>query len=213
MKVVAHSLAIAATLLPLSLMAPAKADTTQARCDIYPLGEDRATAVVPCTFSQNQGYVTITLEDGTTYELTPAADRPAAYTDQDGNNVFREDDLGEAGLIYRFATESIYVYWNATVEDSSAPRQGSGNVPCSAYQPTYDSLCAITVTYGGPGNSSMALTAPDGYEYMLTYYDNQIHSPDPNVQISVNVSNGQYYVDINDGEFFILDETIVTGID
>lgn len=71
--------------------------------------------MVPCTFSQRQGYVTIVLEDGTTYELTPSPTEAATYTDQDGQGATMEDGLGSEGLIYRLADESIFVYWDPTI--------------------------------------------------------------------------------------------------
>ena len=45
------------------------ADWTDARCDIYPRSEDKASAMIPCTFGQRQGAVTITREDGITHNL------------------------------------------------------------------------------------------------------------------------------------------------
>ena len=45
----------------------AAADSTEARCDIYPKGEDHASAMIPCTFGQRQGNVTITRSDGITH--------------------------------------------------------------------------------------------------------------------------------------------------
>lgn len=50
----------------------AKADSIQSRCDIYPKGEDKASKVVNCIFSQRQGFITITREDGVTYDLEPS---------------------------------------------------------------------------------------------------------------------------------------------
>ena len=46
-------------------LSPTAADWVDARCDIYPTGSDRLEEMVPCTFSQRQGFVGITLEDGT----------------------------------------------------------------------------------------------------------------------------------------------------
>jgi hypothetical protein len=40
--------AIASATIPFA----ANADTVDARCDLYPSGEDQASTVVPCTFSQ-----------------------------------------------------------------------------------------------------------------------------------------------------------------
>jgi hypothetical protein len=48
---------------------PSAADSTQARCEIYPKGSDKLETMVPCTFGQRQGYITITREDGVAYDL------------------------------------------------------------------------------------------------------------------------------------------------
>lgn len=90
----------------------ARADSTEARCDIYPAGEDHTDEMIRCIFSQRQGYITITRDDGVVYDLEPEGDTPGNFRDQHGNRVYRQDDLGDQGLIFRFPDESVYVYWN-----------------------------------------------------------------------------------------------------
>lgn len=48
---------------------PGAADWTDARCDIYSKGSDNAGKMIPCTFGQRQGFVTITRKDGVTHEF------------------------------------------------------------------------------------------------------------------------------------------------
>lgn len=88
------------------------ADSTDAACEIYPRGEDHTDVLIPCTFSQRQGYVTITRDDGVIHDLSPVGDAPGNFTDQDGREVYRQSGLGDQGLIFRFPEESVYVYWN-----------------------------------------------------------------------------------------------------
>ncbi|MGF1497963.1 MAG: SH3 domain-containing protein [Elainellaceae cyanobacterium] len=102
-----------------TLALPARADSVSARCDIYPIGEDYASASVPCTFSQQQGYIYIDRQDGVSYQLSPVGSTPGNFVDQYGNAAYRQAGLGDAGQIYRLANESVYVYWNSGV--SSAP--------------------------------------------------------------------------------------------
>ncbi|MEH1848598.1 MAG: hypothetical protein V7L25_27435 [Nostoc sp.] len=111
-------LAIASLSFPISV----KADTVNARCDVFPKGEDRATSSGPCTFSQRQGAVSIELENGRRYDLLPEGNRPGNYRDQNGDAAYRQAGLGDKGQIYRLATESIFVYW-----DTAYNRQNSGN--------------------------------------------------------------------------------------
>ncbi|MEH1811167.1 MAG: hypothetical protein V7K26_04245 [Nostoc sp.] len=115
-------LAVALAIASLSFPVSVKADTVNARCDVFPKGEDRATSSGPCTFSQRQGAVSIQLENGNSYDLLPSGNRPGNYRDQNGDAVYRQAGLGDRGQIYRLATESIFVYW-----DTSANRQNSDN--------------------------------------------------------------------------------------
>ena len=106
---------------------PSAADSTQARCEIYPKGSDKLEKMVPCTFGQRQGYITITREDGVSYDLSPVGDTPGNFRDQDGNAVYRQSGLGEAGLIFRFPKESLFVWWDnaastpAAADNATAP--------------------------------------------------------------------------------------------
>lgn len=88
------------------------ADWTEARCDIYPRGEDKISKMIPCTFGQRQGNVTITREDGVTHDLSAVGDAPGNFVDQHGNPAYRQAGLGDQGLIFRFEDESVFVYWN-----------------------------------------------------------------------------------------------------
>jgi hypothetical protein len=90
----------------------ASADTVNARCDIYPAGGDTASASLPCTFSQRQGYIHIQRQDGVGYQLTPVGDRPGNYVDQRGEAAYRNAGLGERGQIYRLKDETVLVYWD-----------------------------------------------------------------------------------------------------
>jgi hypothetical protein len=106
---------------------PSAADSTQARCEIYPKGSDKMEKMVSCTFGQRQGYITITREDGVTYDLSPVGDTPGNFRDQHGHAVHRQSGLGEAGLIFRFPKESLFVYWDnaasspAAADNATAP--------------------------------------------------------------------------------------------
>lgn len=121
-KSVNPHLAVAVAIACLGFTVPVKADTVNARCEVFPKGEERATSSGSCTFSQRQGAVGIQLENGLRYDLTPVGSQPGNYRDRNGRPAYRQAGLGERGQIYRLATESVFVYWN------TAPnRQNSGN--------------------------------------------------------------------------------------
>jgi len=112
---------IPAVLVGLALAGAARADTVDARCDIHPGGQSRASVSVPCTFSQRQGHVAIQLADGTRHELSPRGDQPGTYVDGKGRPAYRNKGLGSRGQIYRLADQSIYVYWDASGAQAAKP--------------------------------------------------------------------------------------------
>ncbi|MDH5209782.1 MAG: PliI family lysozyme inhibitor of I-type lysozyme [Burkholderiaceae bacterium] len=122
-----------AVLVAVSAGGTARADTVQARCDIFPKGEDKATAVLPCAFSQRQGYVSIERSDGVRYELAPKGDRPGNYLDARGRPAYRQRGLGKLGLIFRLADESVFVYWDTTgLPNANGSPSAPGAVPAAA---------------------------------------------------------------------------------
>jgi Periplasmic lysozyme inhibitor of I-type lysozyme len=112
MKALSLSLpATAAALLLLGNLGAARADTVNARCDIYPKGSDTASKVVACNFSQRQGHVAIDRADGVRHELSPQG-AAGNYIDENGRKAIRSKGLGTKGQIFRLAKESIFVYWD-----------------------------------------------------------------------------------------------------
>ena len=105
------------------------ADSTDARCDVYPRGSDHTDKMIPCVFSQRQGAVTIKRADGVTHELAPVGDAPGNYRDQHGRPAYRQSGLGTAGLIFRFEDESVYVYWDNSALNPS--EQDNATAPFS----------------------------------------------------------------------------------
>lgn len=93
----------------------ALADSTDAACVIYPAGSDHSDVMIPCTFGQRQGYITISRSDGVTHDLSPVGDKPGNFRDQNGGTVYRESGLGDQGQIFRLPKESVYVYWNTAM--------------------------------------------------------------------------------------------------
>lgn len=104
-----------------------KADTVDARCDIYPAGQDRATSSGPCTYSQRQGVVGIQLQGGQRYDLEPVENQPENYIDQNGQPASRDNaGLGDRGVIFRLSNESIFVYWDPAPYGQTSGGQTSG---------------------------------------------------------------------------------------
>jgi hypothetical protein len=66
----------------------ARADSTEAMCEVRKDGDTKKKASGPCSFSQRQGYVDIDLRNGVTYSLRPGK-KADHYKDQKGKNVVR----------------------------------------------------------------------------------------------------------------------------
>ena len=180
---------LAGTILLLVFAATlAFADSTKARCDIYPAGSDHADLMIGCIFSQRQGYVTITRDDGVTHELMPVGDQPGNYHDQHGNPVTRENDLRDQGLIFRLPTESIYVYWNTaalepvadednpTAPFSTADYDATSLLRCRAVGETESVNCPAGILRMGGGQASIVVQSPAGEQFTINFMSDYINA-------------------------------------
>ena len=180
---------ISGTALLLVLAAtPSFADSTKARCDIYPAGSDHTDKMIGCTFSQRQGYVTITRDDGETHELTPVGDQPGNYNDQHGNPVTRENDLRDQGLIFRLPTESIYVYWNTaalepvadednpTAPFSTADYDATTLLRCRAVGETQTGNCPAGILRMDGGQASIVVRSQAGEQFTINFMSDYINA-------------------------------------
>jgi hypothetical protein len=142
-----HDLPLAG-LLALIWAAPTAADQADAACEIYPAGSDRLEKMVPCHFAQTQGHVTITLADGTVYDLSPFGDAPGNFRDAEGRAAYRQSGLGDQGLIFRLREVSIFVYW-----DTSALHPDAADNPTAPFS-TKDYDATTLLPCRGPSDSA-----------------------------------------------------------
>lgn len=112
MKLVQTLTASLLSVAALAIASPVQADTAQARCDVFPKGEDRATSSGLCSFSQRQGFVSIQLKNGTRIELKPNESKPNAFFDAQGKPARREILESNRGHLYRLSNQSIFVFWD-----------------------------------------------------------------------------------------------------
>ena len=180
---------ISGTALLLVLAAtPSFADSTKARCDIYPAGSDHTDMMIGCTFSQRQGYVTITRDDGVTHELTPVGNQAGRYHDQYGHQVIRESGLGDQGLIFRLPTESIYVYWNTaalepvadednpTAPFSTADYDATTLLRCRAVGETQTGNCPAGILRMDGGQASIVVRSQAGELFTINFMSDYINA-------------------------------------
>jgi len=198
------------------------ADSTDARCDIFPTGEDRASAVVACTFSQHQGNVYIDRRDGVSYAFTPTGDEPGNFVDESGRPVYRQSGLGSDGLIFRTSDESVWVYWDATsLEQSSASDYPTAPyttaeydattlLRCSVGEASHDQSCPAGIHRGEGGAASIRVTAADGAERVLNFMGDDVTTPDGG-DLTWGKQGGEWYIGIDDREFYVVPEAAVYG--
>ena len=190
---------------------PAAADWTEARCDLYPIGSDRLEKMVPCTFGQRQGAVTITLEDGTTYDLTPVGDAPGNYSDQDGRPAYRQSGLGSQGLIFRLADRSIYVYWDAaalypsdadnpTAPFSTKEYDATTLLRCKTAREADFGRCPAGILRMEDRQASIVIQSPTGEQFTINFMTDYVNATAGEVEASfdgdtwtVTRDNGETY--------------------
>lgn len=198
------------------------ADSTDARCDIYPRGEDHASASLACNFSQHQGNVYIDRSDGVSYAFTPTGDQPGNFVDESGAAVYRQSGLGEAGLIFRTSDESVFVYWNASSLDTAS---GDNNptapyttpeydattlLSCSIGEPSHDRNCPAGIDRGDAGSASIRVMAPDSTERVLNFEGGEITTPGGG-DLTWGKQDDIWYIGIDNREFYVVPEAAVYG--
>ena len=163
------------------------ADTVDARCDIYPRGSDRASATMPCTFSQRQGYVTIRREDGVVHELRPEGDIPGNFLDAQGRRVFRQSGLGSDGLIWRLPEESVFVYWRTAGLPGNEPADPTQpyttgdydavtQLRCRARADAAEQLCPAGVLRMDNRQASIVIRSPSGEEFTVNFMSDYVNA-------------------------------------
>lgn len=158
-------------------------DSMQSHCEIYPRGEDHTDVEGPCMFSQRQGNVTIRRSDGVVHELRPTGEAPGNFLDQHGRDVYRQSGLGQAGLIFRFPGESVYVYWgsrsdseaSATAPYSSADYDATTLLRCRDDSGGDEQQCPAGILRMD-GGASIVLRAPGGAEFTINFLPGYVNT-------------------------------------
>ena len=193
-----------AALLPMA----ARAATTEARCDVYPVGEDHTDVVIPCTFSQRQGYITIRRSDGVVHELSPEGDAPGNFRDQQGNRVYRQSGLGDQGLIFRFPEESVYLYWstdifepidedNPTYPFSTQDYDATTLLRCYAVGAAGPGQCPAGILRMENAQASIVVLSPQGEKFTINFMTDYVNAANREVEAELN--DGLWSVTV-DGE-------------
>jgi len=111
----------------LGWLAPARADTSDAMCEVRKGGDVKEGRSGSCEFSQRQGNIWMDLRNGETWELKPT-NRANEYRDQKGNRVKRSFD-GDS-QIYKWENKKITVTFPRSYRNDNYHhdnRYGSGS--------------------------------------------------------------------------------------
>jgi hypothetical protein len=207
MKTIAGCLATLAAAWSISV----SADSTEAACEIYPKGEDHTEVLIACTFSQRQGYITITRSDGITHDLSPVDDSPGNFQDQDGRKVYRQSGLGDQGQIFRFPDESVYVYWNTkmlepadednwTAPFTTADYNATTRLRCKAAGDSEFGSCPAGILRMEDKQASIVVQNQLGEQYTINFMKDYVNATNREVEAKLegdtwilNFANGEVW--------------------
>ena len=196
------------------------ADTTDAACMIYPAGEDHTDVLIPCRFSQRQGYVTITRDDGIVHDLSPIGDVSGNFTDQDGRAVYRQSGLGDQGLIFRFPDESVYVYWNTKMlepvdEDNwTAPfttqdYDATTRLRCKAAGDAEYGSCPAGVLRMEGGQGSVVVQNQLGEQFTINFMTDYVNAT--NREVEARLEADTWILLFGNGEVWEVPRALIEG--
>lgn len=199
---------------------PSIADWTQAQCEIYPKGSDQLEKMVACTFSQRQGYITITRDDGVTYDLSPVGDNPGDFKDQEGHAVYRESGLGDQGQIFRFPHESVFVYWNTAAlepqdgDNWTAPfttddYDATTRLNCRAAGDTEFGSCPAGISRMEEGQASITVLNQRGEQFTINFMKDYVNAT--NREVTATLAGDTWTVTVANGEVYEVPLAAIEG--
>lgn len=207
-------------LVALCRVSIAVADSTQAACAVYPRGEDREATAMPCVFSQQQGHVTIRRDDGVEYDLLPVEGESGAFRDKAGGMVYRESGLEEQGLIFRFASESVYVYWHTAMlepADESNPTwpfttddyDATTLLRCKESAAADFESCPAGILRTEDGEASVVVQSPSGERFTINFLTDYINAT--NREVEARRDGDTWIVMFADGAVWEVPQAAIDG--
>ena len=196
------------------------ADSTEAACEIYPRGEDHTDVLIPCSFSQRQGYISIVRSDGVTHELSPVGDTPGNFEDQDGRAITRQGGLGDQGLIFRFPEESVYLYWNIsrltpadddnwTAPFTTADYDATIRLRCRAAGDEEFGSCPAGILRMGNGQASIVVQNQLGEQFTINFMSDYVNAS--NREVSARLEGDTWILDFANGEMWEVPMAAIEG--
>jgi hypothetical protein len=210
-----------AALLTMTWATSSAADWTAARCDIYPKGQDHTSKMISCTFSQRQGYITITRDDGVTHDLSPVGDEPGNYRDDAGRAVYRQSGMGDLGQIFRFPDESVFVYWNT---DALNPVSDEDNWTAPFTTDKYDATTRLRCRAAGDSDfgscpagilrmedrqASIVVQNQLGEQFTINFMTDYVNAT--NREVSARLEGDTWILDFANGEVWEVPLAAIEG--
>jgi hypothetical protein len=166
----------------------ASADSTEARCDIYPAGEDHTDKTIPCTFSQRQGFVTIRRGDGVVHDLEPVGDEAGNFRDTQGRPVYRQSGLGDQGLIFRFPDTTAL-----KPEDESSPTwpfttndyDATALLRCRGINDADFAMCPAGILRMEGGEASIVVQDRNGEQFTINFMTDYVNATNREAEASL----------------------------
>ena len=199
----------------------AAADWADVRCDIYPKVSDHVSKMIPCTFGQRQGYVTITRDDGVSHDLSPVGDSPGNYLDEDGRTVYRQSGLGDQGEIFRFPDESVFVYWDASAlepkdaEDNwtapftTADYDATTRLRCRASGDSDYGSCPAGILRMEGGQASIVVQNQLGEQFTINFIKDYVNAT--NREVEAQMEGDMWILDFTNGEVWEIPLAAIEG--
>ena len=208
------------TLLSTAWMTSGLADWAEARCDVYALGEDHTDRVLPCTFAQRQGSITIRRGDDVTHELSPTGDTPGNFRDQHGRTVYRQGGLGDQGLIFRFPDESVYVYWstsglepadrdNPTWPFSTRDYDATALLRCKSAGATEFDTCPAGILRMDDAQASVVAQNRRGEQFTINFMKDYVNAT--NREVTARMEGDTWILEFADGEVWEVPLAAIEG--
>jgi len=209
-----------ASAVTLAWASSSAADSVDARCDVYPPGADHTDKMIRCTFSQRQGHITITREDGVTHDLSVVSDAPGSFRDQHGRTVYRQSGLGDQGQIFRLPDESVYVYWStAALEpqgevDPTAPfstkdYDATTLLRCRSARESGFGRCPAGVLRMEDGQGSVVIQDPRGERFTINFMKDYVNAT--NREAEARLDGDTWIVTIDGAEVYEVPLALLRG--
>ena len=200
-----------AVMLSVCLATRVVADQVEARCDIYPAGSDTVEKMVACNFAQRQGFVTITLDNGLTHELSPTGEKAGDFLDEQGRRVYRQSGLGDQGLIFRFPAKSVYVYWstagleaddsvNPTWPFSTTDYDATTLLRCRTVSESSFASCPAGILRMDNGQASIVVMSQAGEQFTINFLSEFVNAT--NRKVAWTRGGDIWTVTIDDEEIY-----------